>query len=143
MSRETYIQTNEDNYIQPRIQCNKRVVPLVRHGLRARLLLHRTQHIPEQAAEVLEVPTQDTIQIKEKTVAKRKKKVKRLTDEEILEKCKGQRSRCTVWTRVMGYYRPIEQFNKGKQAEHRQRRMFAEPPPQTLGVITAEEREKM
>ncbi|CAM3483799.1 anaerobic ribonucleoside triphosphate reductase [Halomonas lysinitropha] len=37
-----------------------------------------------------------------------------------------QRQRCEVWTRVMGYHRPVSQFNHGKQAEHRERRHFRE-----------------
>lgn len=32
-----------------------------------------------------------------------------------------------VWTRVMGYHRPVSQFNKGKQAEHAERKFFVEP----------------
>ena len=31
-----------------------------------------------------------------------------------------------VWTRVMGYFRPVDSFNKGKVGEHRQRRNFTE-----------------
>ncbi|WP_020087515.1 ribonucleoside triphosphate reductase [Hyphomicrobium zavarzinii] len=31
-----------------------------------------------------------------------------------------------VWTRVMGYYRPVSSFNLGKKGEHRQRRHFTE-----------------
>ncbi len=37
-----------------------------------------------------------------------------------------QRQRCEVWTRVMGYHRPVSQFNVGKQSEHRERRHFCE-----------------
>ncbi|MBO8085943.1 MAG: hypothetical protein J7D61_07875 [Marichromatium sp.] len=37
------------------------------------------------------------------------------------------RTRCEVWTRVMGYHRPVSAFNGGKRAEHAQRRYFAEP----------------
>lgn len=37
-----------------------------------------------------------------------------------------QRQRCEVWTRVMGYHRPVSQFNIGKRAEHRERRHFIE-----------------
>lgn len=37
-----------------------------------------------------------------------------------------QRQRCEVWTRVMGYHRPVAQFNVGKKAEHRERRHFCE-----------------
>ncbi|MFB9887357.1 anaerobic ribonucleoside-triphosphate reductase [Balneatrix alpica] len=39
-----------------------------------------------------------------------------------------ERQPCEVWTRVMGYHRPVSQFNAGKQAEHRQRRHFSEAP---------------
>ncbi len=35
---------------------------------------------------------------------------------------------CEVWTRVMGYHRPVESFNTGKKAEHRERRFFRETP---------------
>jgi len=37
------------------------------------------------------------------------------------------RTRCEIWTRVMGYHRPIAAWNKGKQAEHRERCYFKEP----------------
>jgi hypothetical protein len=37
-----------------------------------------------------------------------------------------ERTRCEVWTRVMGYHRPVASFNKGKQSEHRERRFFVE-----------------
>ncbi|HUF19746.1 MAG TPA: anaerobic ribonucleoside-triphosphate reductase [Burkholderiales bacterium] len=35
-----------------------------------------------------------------------------------------ERQRCEVWTRVMGYHRPVASFNIGKQGEHRERRFF-------------------
>ncbi len=35
-------------------------------------------------------------------------------------------TRTKVWTRVMGYFRPVDSFNKGKVGEHRQRRHFTE-----------------
>ena len=38
----------------------------------------------------------------------------------------AQRQRCEVWTRVMGYPRPVTAFNLGKQSEHRERRHFVE-----------------
>jgi len=31
---------------------------------------------------------------------------------------------CEVWSRVVGYLRPIKQFNKGKQEEFRERKNF-------------------
>ncbi|MBA9883154.1 anaerobic ribonucleoside-triphosphate reductase [Ralstonia pickettii] len=36
------------------------------------------------------------------------------------------RTRCEVWTRVMGYHRPVSSFNIGKQGEFRERRFFVE-----------------
>lgn len=46
--------------------------------------------------------------------------------EEILKKLRDKRTRCTVYTRVMGYHRPVESFNIGKKGEHRQRKQFVE-----------------
>jgi anaerobic ribonucleoside-triphosphate reductase len=37
-----------------------------------------------------------------------------------------ERQVCEVWTRVMGYHRPVSSFNVGKKAEHRERKMFVE-----------------
>lgn len=32
-----------------------------------------------------------------------------------------ERTRCEIWTRVMGYHRPVSAFNPGKQSEHNER----------------------
>jgi hypothetical protein len=37
-----------------------------------------------------------------------------------------ERTRCEVWTRVMGYHRPVAAFNPGKQSEHAERTFFQE-----------------
>jgi anaerobic ribonucleoside-triphosphate reductase len=37
------------------------------------------------------------------------------------------RQKCEVWTRVMGYYRPIENWNPGKRGEHKERKWFKIP----------------
>lgn len=37
-----------------------------------------------------------------------------------------ERTRCEVWTRVMGYHRPVTSFNPGKQSEHIDRQYFNE-----------------
>jgi hypothetical protein len=37
-----------------------------------------------------------------------------------------ERQRCEVWTRVMGYHRPVASFNVGKKGEHAERRFFRE-----------------
>lgn len=39
-----------------------------------------------------------------------------LTDEE--------RQPCEIWTRVMGYHRPVSSFNTGKQGEFAERKFF-------------------
>ncbi|PZU35199.1 MAG: hypothetical protein DI576_01940, partial [Actinomyces sp.] len=31
-----------------------------------------------------------------------------------------------VWTRVMGYFRPVKSFNIGKKGEYMERQMFTE-----------------
>ena len=40
----------------------------------------------------------------------------KLTDE--------QRQNCEVWTRVMGYFRPVSQFNAGKKSEYGERMLL-------------------
>lgn len=37
-----------------------------------------------------------------------------------------ERTRCEVWTRVMGYHRPVTSFNPGKKSEHADRQFFNE-----------------
>lgn len=37
------------------------------------------------------------------------------------------RTACEVYTRVMGYHRPVVFFNEGKKQEFADRRMFTEP----------------
>ena len=38
----------------------------------------------------------------------------------------SERTRTEVWTRVMGYHRPVAAFNPGKQSEHAERVHFTE-----------------
>ena len=38
----------------------------------------------------------------------------------------SKRTKCIVYTRVMGYHRPVESFNTGKKGEHKQRTEFIE-----------------
>ena len=37
-----------------------------------------------------------------------------------------QRTKCEIYTRVMGYFRPVSHFNIGKKAEHYGRKHFSE-----------------
>lgn len=45
-----------------------------------------------------------------------------LTDEE--------RQPCEVWTRVMGYHRPVSSFNDGKKSEYAERVCFTQDSPE-------------
>lgn len=36
----------------------------------------------------------------------------------------SERTRCEVWTRVMGYHRPVAFWNPGKRSEHAERQYF-------------------
>ena len=51
---------------------------------------------------------------------------------------------CEVWTRVMGYFRPVRSFNIGKKGEYMERQMFTEaaagghgPAVSRLGAVSA------
>lgn len=44
--------------------------------------------------------------------------------EEILKTLEHLRTKTLQYTRVVGYYRPIESFNKGKKGEFRERVYF-------------------
>jgi hypothetical protein len=48
-----------------------------------------------------------------------------------------ERTRCEVWTRVMGYHRPVAAFNAGKRSEHRERLYFSESPQGRVLVVQA------
>lgn len=37
-----------------------------------------------------------------------------------------ERQPCEIWTRVMGYHRPVSSFNQGKKGEFAERRCFVE-----------------
>lgn len=45
---------------------------------------------------------------------------------QVLKLNESKRTKCLVYTRVMGYHRPIESFNIGKKGEHKQRKYFTE-----------------
>lgn len=38
--------------------------------------------------------------------------------------CEKCGAKCEVWSRVVGYFRPVDQWNKGKQSEYRERREY-------------------
>ncbi|MBV2122447.1 MAG: anaerobic ribonucleoside-triphosphate reductase [Candidatus Thiodiazotropha sp. (ex Ctena orbiculata)] len=49
-----------------------------------------------------------------------------------------ERTRCEVWTRVMGYHRPISAFNPGKQAEQAERLCYQEPLSSKTDGLTSQ-----
>lgn len=49
-----------------------------------------------------------------------------MTDQEILQANESLRQPVECWTRVMGYFRPVSQFNKGKKSEFKERTWFVE-----------------
>jgi hypothetical protein len=49
-----------------------------------------------------------------------------MTDLQGIELRDEERTPCEVWTRVMGYHRPVSAFNAGKRAEHAERQYFVE-----------------
>lgn len=38
----------------------------------------------------------------------------------------SERTQCEVWSRVMGYHRPVSEFNRGKKEEFYERKCFTE-----------------
>ena len=55
----------------------------------------------------------------------------------------AERTPCEIWSRVMGYHRPLSSWNKGKQQEFKDRvafvecdeSMFGEPPTDNTGIL--------
>ena len=46
--------------------------------------------------------------------------------DKILKNSENRRTKCIVYTRVMGYHRPVESFNIGKKGEHKERKFFTQ-----------------
>lgn len=46
-------------------------------------------------------------------------------DKEELENLEKKRTACEVYSRVVGYIRPVSQWNEGKQEEFAERSVFA------------------
>ena len=49
----------------------------------------------------------------------------------------AERQPCEIWTRVMGYHRPVSEFNRGKKSEYYSRKCFCEE--QAVSHIITEE----
>ncbi len=46
----------------------------------------------------------------------------------------SKRTECEVYSRVVGYLRPVKQWNKGKQQEFSDRKMFKTKEKEELAV---------
>lgn len=55
-----------------------------------------------------------------------KSKLNKGVNMEFPKELEAKRTKCIVYTRVMGYLRPVESFNIGKVGEHKQRVLFEE-----------------
>lgn len=49
-----------------------------------------------------------------------------MTEQVKIELSDAERQQCEVWTRVMGYFRPVSEFNIGKKSEYAERVCFSE-----------------
>ena len=49
-----------------------------------------------------------------------------VTSTPVVELVDSERQPCEVWTRVMGYHRPVASFNTGKKGEFAEREYFTE-----------------
>ena len=39
----------------------------------------------------------------------------------------SERTKCEIWSRVMGYHRPVSGYNPGKKQEFKDRKPFKDP----------------
>ena len=53
-----------------------------------------------------------------------------MTEQDLLQKYNKERQEVECWTRVMGYFSPYSQYNKGKKQEFKDRKWFVEKPDQ-------------
>ena len=59
-----------------------------------------------------------------------------MSNREILKEMEAERTKCVVYTRVMGYHRPTETFNIGKRGEFSQRTHFLENMQESEGELS-------
>lgn len=53
-------------------------------------------------------------------------KIVAVSEMEAIALSDDERQPCEIWTRVMGYHRPVSSFNRGKKSEFAERRSFVE-----------------
>lgn len=44
----------------------------------------------------------------------------------------SKRTKCQRFSRIVGYYRPLSQWNEGKQSEFTERKVYSELTPKML-----------
>ena len=50
--------------------------------------------------------------------------MKCVVDKSVFENLEGKRTKCEIYSRVVGYMRPVSQWNPGKVQEYKDRRNF-------------------
>jgi ribonucleoside-triphosphate reductase len=48
--------------------------------------------------------------------------------------CPTCQSSCEVWSRVVGYFRPVQEWNKGKKSEYAEREEYLADSPETVAI---------
>jgi ribonucleoside-triphosphate reductase len=41
-----------------------------------------------------------------------------------IQTCPTCESTCEIWSRIVGYFRPVDQWNKGKKSEYKERKEY-------------------
>ncbi len=57
-----------------------------------------------------------------------------------VQACPSCHASCEVWSRIVGYFRPVDQWNKGKKSEYQERREYVVHEEERNGVCDREER---
>ena len=55
--------------------------------------------------------------------------VQAIVKDQLITLSDEERQECEIWTRVMGYYRPVSEFNIGKKSEYAERLLFRKTKP--------------
>jgi len=53
--------------------------------------------------------------------------IERVVNGTLVQLSDEERQPCEIWSRVMGYFRPVESYNIGKKQEFADRTLFKEP----------------
>jgi len=86
--------------------------------------MNNTEQTTEATTNTMTDTATDTIT--ESTMVDANQDAEADTNEAGCDTLESKRVACEVWTRVMGYHRPVTSFNIGKKSEHYSRTHFKE-----------------